>query len=171
MPLSLTIKNEHELHMAAKPDYFDKLLDYGSLFFPFLFALLIKNYLGAFLFTPFLLIGLYFILVRPRERRCLINLKKNIILIYQNGVLNSAIDRHETIFENVKFDSILMIRPLVGRKNFCSISLMVKHQPQALLLVDRDLSFRDCQVFAGQIQEFLGLEIPIVNISSAEKTM
>jgi hypothetical protein len=162
MPLSLTIQNEHELHIAAKPDYRSKILNFGpAVFGPLAILLLSGKFVFMFLVVPAIFFATYYIAVQPRERRCVINLKKRIVHFEKNGILNSSIDQFEETL-NTEVASIQMMRRIEQSGTWCSIGLLLKHRSQVITISDNDLSFRDCHLFSIQIQEFLGPEIPIV---------
>jgi hypothetical protein len=163
MALTLTIKNEHELHTVAKPNYRENLSAFmPAFFFPLWILFVSKN-----VSIPFFLYGIYVCLVKPRERQCVVDLEKQTIYCCQNGILNSPIDKIEKTLDRAEISSISMVRAFrQNRGTYCAIELVVKNHSQAVTIINSDLSFRDCQFFCCQIQEFLGPEIPIVAVGS-----
>jgi hypothetical protein len=164
MPLSLTIQNEHELHMVAKSDYRIQLSTFAPGVLVLLAMLLVGKFPLTLIFLPFIFINAYFLGFKPRERRCIINSEKQTVSFSRGGILNSSIDRFEEIF-NTKVASIQMLRPIKRKGIYCSIGLLLRNHSQVIVLTDDDLSFRDCHLLSMQIQEFLGPEIPIVEVN------
>lgn len=161
MTLEIERQSDSILLIHYSPEYSGSIFGCGLLLVLIVFCLLIGAILslvGLFLVISFIV--LIVTTFRERELRCVFNRKTGAIAYTKGGILGSQYDTQNVQYRVTEIVALEMARYVSRRQDTFQIRLALMGN-RTLPLSSAYLDFHLCQSFAGEIHQFIGVDIPL----------